>query len=190
MTDTQPSPGSWPAYARLVIEHAIREDDPKTIKPPPSGSQPFGGAFVSLRMFGSLRGCMGTLDADQPLAEAVRYAAVNAAVHDPRFAPLTLAELPDVTIEVSVLSPPWPMGDLDDLELGKHGILVRSGARRGLFLPQVATEYGFDKETFLTRCCSEKAGLKPNAWRDPTTEVLLFTTDVYSDADDRSQDSS
>jgi len=102
-------------------------------------------------------------------------------VYDPRFAPLTLAELPEVTIEVSVLSPPWPMGNLDDLELGKHGIIVRSGARRGLFLPQVATEHHFDKEIFLTRCCSEKAGLKPDAWRDPTTEVLLFTTDVYSD---------
>jgi AmmeMemoRadiSam system protein A len=184
MSDTQQTPGSWPAYARLIIEQAIRENDPKTIKPPPSGSQPFGGAFVTLRLFGGLRGCMGTLDTDQPLADAVRYAAVNAAVHDPRFAPLTLAELPEVTIEVSVMSPLWPMGNLDELELGQHGIIVRSGARRGLFLPQVVTEHHFDKEAFLTRCCSEKAGLKPDAWRDRTTEVLLFTTDVYSDADD------
>ena len=74
------------------------------------------------------------------------------------------------------------MGSLDDLEIGRHGIIVQRGANRGLFLPQVATEHCFDKETFLNRCCTEKAGLPPGAWREPDTEVLLFTAKVLREA--------
>ena len=181
MTDSEQSPGSWPAYARQVIESAIRKDDSGGVRPPPAAPQPFGGVFVTLRVSGRLRGCMGTLEPEQSLAEAVGHAAVSAALHDPRFPPVAPADLPDISIEVSIMSAPWPMRDLDELELGKHGILVRNGPRRGLFLPQVATEHHFDKETLLTRCCREKAGLKPDAWRDPDTEVLLFTADAYSD---------
>jgi len=73
------------------------------------------------------------------------------------------------------------MRRLDELELGRHGILVRQGGRRGLFLPQVAVEHHLDKETFLSRCCDEKAGLPANAWQDPATEVLLFTTEVFQE---------
>ena len=105
-------------------------------------------------------------------------AARVAALSDPRFPSLTLTELPDITIEVSILSPPYPMKSLDDLVIGTHGIIVRKEMQRGLFLPQVAAEHKLDKETFLSRCCSEKAGLCPDAWKDPDTEVQLFTADI------------
>jgi AmmeMemoRadiSam system protein A len=124
---------------------------------------------------------MGTLDPSQPLADAVRHAAETAALHDPRFPPVTSAELPDLSVEVSILSAFWPMRSIDELQVGTHGILVRRGVQRGLFLPQVATEHHLDKETFLSRCCAEKAGLPPDAWRNPDTEVLLFTADIFQD---------
>ena len=114
-----------------------------------------------------------------PLAEAVRRAAVCAATGDPRFPRLSAAETPDLDIEVSVLSNAVPMRRLDELQLGRHGVLIRRGGCRGLFLPQVATEHHMDRETFLSRCCTEKAGLPADAWKDPGTEVLLFTTTIY-----------
>ena len=94
---------------------------------------------------------------------------------------MALAELPHIQIEVSVLSEPQPMESMDALQLGTHGILIRSGSQRGLFLPQVAVDHRLDKEAFLARCCAEKARLPPDAWRDPNTEVLLFTTEVCTE---------
>ncbi len=172
---------SWPAYARRVIERAVSAADTRSVPPPANATQSHGGAFVTLRKFRHLRGCMGTLNPEESLADAVRQAAVSAALHDPRFPAVTAGELADLRIEVSVLSSPWPMGHLAELELGRHGILIRRQNKRGLFLPQVATEHRLDKETFLSRCCSEKAGLPADAWRDADTEVLLFSADVYAE---------
>ena len=175
-----PSP-SWPAYARGVIDCAVRCTDASGMVTPQTQVESCGGVFVTLRTSGQLRGCMGTLGVSGPLAEAVRHAAVSAALHDPRFPPVAAVELADLDIEVSIMSEPRPMRDLDDLELGRHGIIVSRGRQRGLFLPQVATDHHLDKEAFLSRCCSEKAGLPADAWRDPETEVLLFTTQVSSE---------
>lgn len=121
---------------------------------------------------------MGILDPGLSLADAIRQAAVCAALQDPRFSPVREHELADLDIEVSILSPPFPMRSLDELQIGQHGILVQRHGRRGLFLPQVAAEHHLDKETFLSRCCVEKAGLSADAWRQPDTEVLLFTAEV------------
>jgi AmmeMemoRadiSam system protein A len=172
------APGPWPGFARDVIERAARGADPEQT-PPPTDSRSHGGVFVTLHKFGRLRGCMGTLDSQSPLSEAVRHAAYCAATQDPRFQPISPGELPDLEIEVSILSDPQPMRDLEDLVLGRHGILIRRGMQRGLFLPQVAVDHHLDKVTFLSRCCAEKAGIPADAWRDPTTEVLLFTTEVH-----------
>jgi AmmeMemoRadiSam system protein A len=172
------APGAWPAFAREVIERAARGAATEQTPPPPTDSRPHGGVFVTLHKSGRLRGCMGTLDSRAPLAEAIRHAAYCAATQDPRFQPVTPSELSDLKIEVSIMSDPQPMGDIENLQLGQHGILVRRGLQRGLFLPQVAVEHHLDKETFLARCCAEKAGIPAEAWRDPTTEVLLFTTEV------------
>lgn len=172
----------WAAFARRVIESVAQSADTTKVDLPAAESRPHGGVFVTLRKRGQLRGCMGILDPAVPLAEAVRHAATSAASQDPRFPPVGSNELPDLSVEVSILSTPQPMGSLDDLQIGRHGVLVQQGTRRGLFLPQVATEHHLDKETFLTRCCAEKAGLPPDAWRDPATEVLLFTTEVFCEA--------
>ncbi len=157
-------------------------------EPPPIGSLEieypnFGGVFVSLHKGRSLRGCIGTFQPDKPLPEMVQTMAIEAA-HDPRFfaRPLTAADLPDLDIEISVLSPLQRTNDPLSLELGVHGIYVRRGFRAGCFLPQVATEYGpWTKEEFLSRCCADKAGLPADAWRDPETEVMLFTAEVFSE---------
>jgi AmmeMemoRadiSam system protein A len=182
MATPRTSPSSWLVFARDVINRAARAADTSQADPPKCEAARHGGVFVTLHKSGQLRGCMGLLDPETPLAEAVRQAAICAATQDPRFRPVTPEELPDLRIEVSILSDAAPMRDLDDLQLGRHGVLVRRHGHRGLFLPQVAVEHHLDKEAFLSRCCAEKAGLPPDAWRDPATEVLLFTTAVFAEA--------
>lgn len=175
----EPRPTTWIAFARAVITRNVHQRDDLDVPAPPLPATAHGGVFVTLHKLGRLRGCMGTLDPDQPLPEAVRYAARHAAMHDPRFPAVTPDELADIDLDVSILSAAWPMRSLDELELGRHGILVRKGQQRGLFLPQVATDHHLDKVAFLSRCCAEKAGLPADAWRDPETEVLLFTTAIH-----------
>lgn len=172
---------TWPEYARCIIEAALRGRTPTRLDPPAADAADYGGAFVTLRLAGRVRGCMGILDSTRPVAEAVREAAISAALQDPRFPPVTPAELRDLRIEVSILSPPRPMRSLDELEIGRHGVIVRRATQRGLFLPQVARDHQLDRESFLSRCCTEKAGLPAAAWRDPDSEVLLFTTQVSTE---------
>jgi AmmeMemoRadiSam system protein A len=140
------------------------------------------GAFVTLHTGGELRGCIGRVDADTPLYLAVEQLAVAAATRDPRFDPLRAEELPETRIEISVLSPPRA-GKPDEIELGKHGIVVTRGVRRGLLLPQVAVEHKLDRERFLDETCG-KDGLPPGAWRDPSTRLELFTADVFGEPQD------
>jgi AmmeMemoRadiSam system protein A len=182
-------PRLWAQFAREVIETAVRGGDAECVPSAELPSCGHGGVFVTPHRGGRLRGCMGLLDPAMPLVAAVRQAAVCAALQDPRFSPVSTAELGDLKIEVSILSEPRPLGPrdadraalLEHLELGVHGILVRRGRGRGLFLPQVATEHQLSKEEFLSRCCEEKAVLAPDAWRDPATEVLVFTTEVFEE---------
>jgi AmmeMemoRadiSam system protein A len=138
------------------------------------------GAFVTLKTGERLRGCIGQFIADRPLWEVVQRMAVAAAVEDPRFFddPIRPDEVADLNIEISVLSPLERTDDPLSLELGKHGIYIRKGHRSGCFLPQVATETGWSKEEFLSHCCAGKAGLAPDDWRDPATEVYLFTAEI------------
>jgi len=143
----------------------------------------FGGAFVSLHNGSALRGCIGTFHPSEPLLQTIRQSAVDAA-HDPRFVsrPITLKELPEIDIEISILSPMKRVADPLAIELGVHGIFIRKGYSVGCFLPQVATHYPqWSKEEFLTRCCRDKAGMTPDAWRDPSTEVCTFTAEVFSE---------
>ena len=139
------------------------------------------GAFVSLHeATGVLRGCIGHVQPDQPLGEVIRQVAVSAAERDPRFAPVTREELPELRIEISVLSEPVPAGgtDLDRLVIGRDGLLVRNGHAHAVLLPQVATDHGFGREAFLDAVC-RKAGLGPGSWREPATQVFTFTADVF-----------
>jgi AmmeMemoRadiSam system protein A len=148
----------------------------------PDEASSFGGAFVTLRVSGRLRGCIGTFQPAGGPATTIREMAVQAN-HDPRFLdqPIRPEELDRLTLEISLLSPLQRTKEPLSLEVGKHGIYVRRGGLGGCFLPQVATEMHWDKTEFLRRCCQSKAGLPEDAWKDPETEVHLFTAEVFSE---------
>ncbi len=143
---------------------------------------PHAGVFVTLRKHHALRGCIGTFSPECALQDVVAEMAV-AATHDPRFVenPISLAELPDIHIELSILSPRVRIHDPLAFESGVHGIYLKNGGRSGCFLPDVGEELGWDKERFLTELCRQKAGLSPNAWRDAATEVFTFTVQKLSE---------
>jgi uncharacterized protein len=138
------------------------------------------GAFVSLHRQGQLRGCIGYIEALKPLLETVREMAPAAAFQDPRFRPLQAGELPDLEIEISVLSPLHLIKDPDEIEVGRHGLYIVRGINRGLLLPQVATQYHWDRLTFLEQTCN-KAGLPPDAWKDSHTQIYSFSAEVFAD---------
>lgn len=137
------------------------------------------GAFVTLRRAGELRGCVGQLESDQPLGRIVAAMAVSAASRDSRFEPVAAGELPSLRVEISVLSPLAPI-EPHQVEVGRHGLAVRLGERRGILLPQVAVEHGWDRETFLDQTCL-KAGLPKAAWRQPGIELSGFTATVFGE---------
>lgn len=139
------------------------------------------GAFVTLNTKqGDLRGCIGFIEGFKPLWETVREMALSAALNDPRFPPVSLKELEELTIEISVLSPLKKITDISEIVVGKHGIVLRRGFYSGLLLPQVATDYGWTREEFLEHTCL-KAGLPPNAWADQQTQISIFSADVFGE---------
>jgi AmmeMemoRadiSam system protein A len=135
-----------------------------------------GAAFVTLRLTnGELRGCIGELEARRPLVDSVRSCAIGAALRDPRFAPVSRAELDDLRIAISVLTPATPVQGPSEVEIGRHGVIVERGSLRGVLLPEVAPEQGWDAETFVAYTC-KKAGLTPDAWREAATRLCVFET--------------
>ncbi|MBP1608756.1 MAG: hypothetical protein H6Q04_991 [Acidobacteria bacterium] len=138
------------------------------------------GAFVSLHEGGQLRGCIGQLAPDRELFKVVQSCVLSAALEDPRFLPVKADEVPDLNIEISVLTPFQRLRDIEAIEIGKHGLLVTRGIHRGLLLPQVATEYGWDRQTFLEQTC-RKAGLPETAWKDAETIVHTFEAEVFAE---------
>ena len=141
-----------------------------------------GAAFVTLTEHGSLRGCIGSLVADQPLGRAVASAGASAAVRDPRFMPVTARELPAIHIDVSVLGPAVPLADPTAFRPGIDGIIVARDGRRALLLPEVATDLGWGAREMLDAVC-EKAGLEGHAWHDPRTRLSVFRTVRVSEAE-------
>jgi AmmeMemoRadiSam system protein A len=140
------------------------------------------GAFVSLHIKKNLRGCIGYITAVKPLTETVKEMAQSAAFSDPRFPPLRLEELDQMDIEISVLSPLEKIDKIEAIEVGKHGIIVRKGIFSGLLLPQVATEYGWNREQFLSHTC-QKAGLPQASWKSDDIEIEIFTAVVFGEND-------
>jgi AmmeMemoRadiSam system protein A len=140
------------------------------------------GAFVTIHTRGELRGCIGRVDADTPLYLAVEQLAVSAATRDPRFDPLRAEELSETRVEISVLSP-LSAGKAEEVQIGKHGLVITKGVRRGLLLPQVAVEHNLEREQFLDETCA-KAGLPPGAWKEPGTTLEVFTADVFREPED------
>jgi AmmeMemoRadiSam system protein A len=166
-------------HARVLGRRAAAatEPDPSTVASFP----PAEGAFVTIKHRGQLRGCLGTLQCAGGLAVEVARCAADAASEDPRFPPVSPDELPEVSLEVSVLGPLAPIDPFDEsaIAIGRHGLVVEQGRRRGLLLPQVATEWGWTAEQFLRQTCA-KAGLPPDAWREGA-RVYRFAAEVFGE---------
>jgi AmmeMemoRadiSam system protein B/AmmeMemoRadiSam system protein A len=170
--------------ARASVEHAVRTGI--AYEAPPTTSETLNreyGAFVTLTEDGSLRGCIGYTSPIKPLLIAVRDTAALAALRDPRFRPVSVAELPRLEYEVSVLSPLRRVTDIEQIEVGRDGLLMKNGDNEGLLLPQVPIEQKWDRQTFLEQTCM-KAGLQANCWKDENTDIFKFTAVVFGDHKD------
>jgi AmmeMemoRadiSam system protein A len=165
------------AVAREAVRSRL-EGEPFALELPEKGplTEP-GSAFVTLRNEGRLRGCIGLIGHSGPLVRIVREAGERA-LSDPRFSAIESAELPDLTIEVSILSPFHEVSKAEEVEVGRHGLYLSRGGRGGLLLPQVAMEQGWDRDTFLTHCCL-KAGLPGDDWKKPGIRIEVFTAEVF-----------
>jgi len=171
------------SFARRTIAARLSGTPPP---PPPSGDPLFRekrGVFVTLRKAGELRGCIGYIEPVAPLAEAVRRMAVESATGDPRFPPVTADELASLSLEISVLTVPRRVGGAEEIVMKRDGVIVKRGGRQGVFLPQVADETGWSREEFLSALCAHKAGLPADAWRDPSTHLLTFQAEVFSEGE-------
>jgi hypothetical protein len=168
----------WSIASRLGIDHPRPERPASKILERPSG------AFVTLKIAGRLRGCIGYIEAIEPLERTVEKMARAAAFEDPRFPPLAEEEFDRIHIEISVLSPLRPIRGVEDVQVGRDGLVVERGFQRGLLLPQVATEYGWDAETFLEQTC-RKAGLPTTAWQQPGTKLWAFSAEIFAEPERR-----
>ncbi len=164
---------SMTSFVRDGRRKSFKESDPALNAPL--------GAFVTLRKNGELRGCIGNMVGEGPLYETIANMAVEAACRDPRFMPVSRSELEKIDIEISVLSPLKRVSSHEEVKIPGDGVLVRKGFRSGVYLPQVAEEAGWNKEEFLTSLCGQKAGLSPDAWKDPATEMYVFTAEIFKE---------
>ena len=138
------------------------------------------GAFVTLKKHDHLRGCIGYIEARKPLYKIVGEMALAAAFDDPRFPPLKPDELKNMAVEISILSPLKEVKDINEIKVGTHGLYITKGFHSGLLLPQVATEYGWDRLTFLRETCY-KAGLQRDAWKEKDTKVFIFSAEIIGE---------
>jgi uncharacterized protein len=158
--------GRRPDLNRYPIDEALRRP---------------AGAFVTLNdEQGELRGCIGSIQPVAPLAQAVSSSAISAALRDPRFYPVEPKELSKLHLEISVMGPIERVSDVNEIEVGRDGLIISRGPYAGLLLPQVATDYGWDRETFLSQTCI-KAGLPTGAWRLPDTRIERFSAEVFGE---------
>jgi len=163
--------------ARQAVVAAVRREPP----PGASGHRVFdqhAGAFVTLTCAGDLRGCIGQVEPHR-LADVVVHCAGAAALEDPRFPPVTAVELPRLHIELSVLGPLTALSDPSEVEIGRHGLVIRLARRHGLLLPQVATEWGWTRDEFLRHTCL-KAGLDADAWRQGA-QLFTFEAEIFGE---------
>jgi len=168
------------AFVRGVIESELMNTEPPV---PPAIAQlrESRACFVTLHdITGNLRGCIGNIEAFEPLADNLARNAYNAAFSDPRFAPLAPEELGETSIELSILTKPEPIADPTQFVVGEDGIILRQGTRGAVFLPQVAPEQGWDQETTLAYL-SHKAGLPADGWKQPGTSFQTFRAEVFGE---------
>jgi len=166
--------------ARSTIKAQLQNESLPGDPPLPGPLSEIRGAFVTLTIEGALRGCIGHVIGTEPLWLSVRSNAINAAFCDPRFSPLTEEELASIKIEISALSPLWPVSRPGEIVIGRDGLVIERGIHRGLLLPQVAERYGWSPEEFLDQTC-RKAGMKPGCWRSKDAEISAFSAEVFGE---------
>jgi AmmeMemoRadiSam system protein A len=167
--------------ARKSVEHVVQKGD--AYDPPTSTSATLNqerGAFTTLHKNGDLRGCIGYTSATKPLYITVRDTATLAAMRDPRFQQVSVGELPNLSYEISVLSPLRRVTDIQQIKIGEHGLLMKNGGSEGLLLPQVPVEQKWDRQTFLEQTC-RKAGMNAGCWKDDDTDIFSFTAVVFGE---------
>ena len=167
--------------ARTTLESYLAQKPTPSYDPSGAALLERKGAFVSLHRGDELRGCIGQLYPDRELYKIVQHCVLSAALEDTRFVPVVIEELPDLSIEISVLTPFRRIRRIEGIEVGKHGLYIVQGRFRGLLLPQVATQYGWDRLTFLRQTC-RKSGLPESAWQDPQTLIHTFEAEVFSES--------
>ncbi|HZY10961.1 MAG TPA: AmmeMemoRadiSam system protein A [Bacteroidota bacterium] len=166
--------------ARSALESAVNKVPiKKQMNPSPNLLKP-SGAFVTIRKGNTLRGCIGYLEPIKSLIDTIQEVTMKAALEDFRFLPVTSEELDEIEIEVSVISPMTLISDCNDISIGEHGLMVEHGNYRGLLLPQVAIEFGWDKDTFLSHTL-RKAGIPENLWNSPKLKIFTFTAEIFSE---------
>lgn len=169
------------SIARNAIESCIRRQEATWTVPDSQRLHSPRGCFVTIKQQGQLRGCLGHFHPQHgTLYAEVANLAISAATQDPRFYPMQEQDLADFTVEISVLSPLEPTSDIDSIEVGTHGIYIEKGPHHGVLLPQVATQFGWDRRTFLEQTC-RKAGLPGDAWQQPDATIYTFCAQVFGE---------
>ncbi len=167
--------------ARITIENTFQTPK-KPLPQPTENLQEYCGAFVTLHRKGKLRGCIGNMTGIKPLFETIIQMAESSAFHDPRFTPVAAHEVEELDIEISVLTPLREIEDVEEIEVGKHGIYMQRGHRSGVLLPQVSVEQGWDRNTFLEHTCM-KAGMTTDCWQDPEVKISVFEAIIFRDTE-------
>ncbi|MGB2599455.1 MAG: AmmeMemoRadiSam system protein B [Candidatus Omnitrophota bacterium] len=166
--------------ARDTITHYLRTGERLEVESDEAFMDQMG-AFVTLHKEGQLRGCIGHIVGSQPFYLTVRDMAIASATEDPRFPPVRLEELDEIDLEISALSPLKKVDDYNEIEIPGHGVMVRQGARGGVYLPQVATETGWDRDEFMNSLCAQKAGIPMDAWKTGECDIYVFTAEVFGE---------
>jgi len=174
-------------YSRAVIKAKLKSSELEYTLPHEAVYEKKYGAFVTLHKNGGLRGCVGYIKAFKPLRETIHDMSIAAAFNDTRFEPLQISEFDDIDIEISILSELVLIKSIDEIKIGRDGLFMKNGYKSGLLLPQVATEYQWDKETFLDQTCN-KGRMRIGCWKHPLTETYRFTAEIFSEDSEKQFD--
>jgi AmmeMemoRadiSam system protein A len=167
--------------ARRAIEGYVGTEQTPAVEPREEKALNIrSGCFVTIKQGGQLRGCIGNFQSEHPLFREVAEMAVASATKDPRFYPMKKEDLDNFKLEISVLSPLTKVDSIEEIEVGKHGIYLEKGYYRGVLLPQVAVEHGWDRETFLRQTCL-KAGLPGDSWKAEDAEIYIFSAQIFGE---------
>lgn len=167
--------------AHKAIQSAVKNEPVPVAESSSDLLNSLTGAYVTIYKFGELRGCVGSVEPKKPLLQTIIDSAYDAAINDPRFNPIKIEELEDLSIEISIISNLKQMKDISEIEVGIHGLMIQQGEKIGLLLPQMASDYNWDRETFLNQT-ARKAGLPYNVWKKEDVKIYIFTAEIINES--------